>query len=187
MSHFAATKESSKGLRRFSTVALLLLALALNGKPAQAAPLNLSLQAAPDIFSDFIDVSYDATSQTLTAHGFVENLRNGSDAPVPIVNGTFDLTANITNSGAIGSGTLTISGEVPSLGSGPGTLLAGNVTQIGYGDSGGAVELQFDTNGGSMASNFGPMIGIILGQSGFPGNFTGNFTSNSVAVAGIGW
>jgi hypothetical protein len=187
MCNFTETKESSKGLRRFSTFALLLLAIALNGKPAQAAPLNLSLQATPDIFSDFIDVNYDAANQKFTAHGFVEHLRNGSDAPIPIINGTFEISANITNAGTLDSGTMTITGEIPVLGNGPGTLLAGNVTLLGYGEPGGAVELQFDTNGGSMASNFGPMIGIILGQSGFPGNFSGDFSSNSIAVAGIGW
>jgi hypothetical protein len=187
MQQFTQTKGLSNKVRRSVTAALILLALALNDAPAQAAPLNLSLQATPDIFSDFIDVSYDAANQKFTAHGFVEHMRNGNDAPIQIVNGTFEIAANITNDGSIGSGTLTVTGEVPELGSGPGTLLAGKVTLIGYGDSGSALELQFDTNGGSMASNFGSMIGIILGQSGFPGNFSGDFSSNSIAVAGIGW
>jgi len=187
MSQFAEAEGPLRRLGRLFPVALMLLAFALNGKPVQAAPLNLALQATPDIFSDFIDVSYDAANQKFTAHGFVEHVRNGTDAPIPIINGTFEISANITNSGTIGSGTLTVTGEIPVLGNGPGTLLAGTVTQLGYGESGGVVELQFDTNGGSMASNFGPMIGIILGQSGFPGTFSGDFSSHSIAVAGIGW
>jgi hypothetical protein len=187
MLHFAAAKGPFKRLHRCFSVALILFALALHGKPALASPLNLTLQAAPDMFSDAIEVSYDSASQSFTASGFAEHINNGTGTPTPIVNGVFKITANISNSGTFQSGTLTVTGEVPSLGIGPGQLLVGNLSALGYGEAGGAVECQFSTSGGTLSFQFGPVINVILGQSGFRGDFAQNFNNGATGVAGIGW
>jgi hypothetical protein len=183
--------EKSKGLAgrlgRAFTVALVLLSLGAIGKPAQASPLNLELQTSPDIMSDFIDVSYDAASKTFTARGFAEQIGNGLSEPTPIVNGAFEITASIASSGTVSSGTLTLTGEVPSLGIQQGTLLTGHISALGFGETGGPMEFRFDTNGGSLAFNFGPLVNVILSQSGFAGNFADSFSNNAIAVAGIGW
>jgi hypothetical protein len=169
------------------TVSLILLSLVVIGNPAQASQLNLELQTSPDMMSDFINVSYNAANQTFTARGFAEQIGNGAGEPIVIVNGTFEITASISSSGTVSSGTLTITGEVPSLGINQGTLLTGNISALGFGEASGPMEFRFDTNGGSLAFNFGPSVSIILSQSGFAGTFTDNFSSNSIAVAGIGW
>jgi hypothetical protein len=153
---------------------------------AQASTMNLTLQDAPNIFSDAIDVSYDAAAQTLTARGFAEHLKNGDGQPVAIVNGTFEISAKITASGEVVSGALTVSGAVPSLGVDQGPLLVGKLVSVG-GDAGGVSEFQFVTNGGAFSFQFGPAINVIVGQSGFPGNFAKDFTNGAVGVAGIGW
>jgi hypothetical protein len=174
-------------LGRAVAIAMLFVALGGVGKAAQASPLDLTIQAAPDMMSDFIDVTYDAAGQTLTARGFAVQVRNGAAEPAPILNGAFEITANIASSGKVTSGTLTITGEVPSMGITQGTLLTGNIRELGFGETGGPMEFQFDTNGGSLAFNFGPLLNVILSQSGFAGNFDRDFSSNSIAVAGIGW
>ena len=179
-----------QGLARRSgralAIALLFVSLVGVGKPAQASSLNLTLQSAPDMFSDAIDVSYDSASQTLTASGFAEHIKNGTDEPIRIMNGRFEITAKVTNTGDLVSGAMTITGEVPELGVGPVALLVGNLDALG-GDAGGIVEFQFATNGGALAYQFGPVINVILGQSGFAGSFAQNFSNGAAGVAGIGW
>jgi len=168
-------------------VVMLLLTLALSATAVQAAPLNFILQTSPNMFSDAIDVRYDSASQTLTATGFAEHIDNGTDTPTPVVNGSFAITAQISNTGAVLSGNLTVTGEVPSLGISQGPLLVGNLTALGYGEAGSATEFQFDTTDGALFYSFGPVIRVILGQSGFAGNFTEDFSNGAIGVAGIGW
>ena len=57
-----ATAERKKNalLRTGFMIAFLLVVAFLWRTPAQAAPLNLQLLNFPDIFSAFIDVTYDA-------------------------------------------------------------------------------------------------------------------------------
>jgi phage baseplate assembly protein gpV len=185
MLHFAEAKGPAKRLCQWFTVALMLSVLALNGKPAQASPLNLELQTSPDLMSDFINVSYDANSQRLTVRGGVESPDDKVSQSTPIINGSFEITATISATGTFTSGTITVTGEVPSLGIAKSVLLSGDLNSLGYGDAGGVVEFLFNTSGGSFADNFGPITGVILGQSGFTGDFTRDFSSNSVAVASI--
>jgi len=179
--------QMPRTLNRIIAVAVLAILLATVGKPAQASPLNLNLQSAPDMFADAIEVSYDSASQSFTASGFAEHINNGTDSPTPIVKGLFTIKANISNTGEFLSGTLTVTGEVPSLGIAPGQLLAGDLSALGYGDAGGAMEYQFNTSGGSLSFQFGPVINVILGQSGFNGGFAQNFNNGAIGVAGIGW
>jgi len=180
-------KGLARGLGRACMVVIIVLSLGQTGRPAQASPLNLTLQSAPDIFSDAIEVSFDAASQTLTASGFAQHIKDGGEQPTPIVNGSFEVSAKLSNTGAVLSGSLTVTGEVPSLGIGPGPLLAGNIKAIGYGEAGEAVEFEFDTTGGALSYQYGPIINVILGQSGFPGSFAKDFSNGSIGVAGIGW
>jgi hypothetical protein len=174
-------------LSKALTIAIVFMLLATTGKPVDAKPLNLTLHAAPDMMSDFIDVSYDATSQILTVRGFAEHMSNSATDPDTIVGGAFEIIANISNSGAITSGTLTVSGKVPSLNIDQGALLTADISALGYSDEGGPLELQFNTNGGSLAHNFGPVINVILGQTGLTNGFAQNFSNSSMGVASIGW
>jgi hypothetical protein len=175
--------------RKFSRalfVAALFLSLGMMTVSAQAKPLDLTLQPSPDMFSDIIEVNYDSTNQTFTASGFAQHIK-GIDTLTPVVNGRFEISAIISNSGDLVSGSLTITGELPSLGIGQGNLLVGNLSALGYGDAGGAVEFQFDTSEGALFFQYGPAIKVILGQSGFNGSFAQNFNNGSIGVAGIGW
>lgn len=173
-------------MTRFMAVAVISILLAVAARPAQAAPLNLTLQTASSMMADYIDVSYDAASQTLTARGLVEYLVQESELPAQLANGTFTITAVISNTGAISSGTLTIAGELPALGVAQGTLLTGQLKDFGFGEAGGPLEFQFTTDGGALASNYAATTGVILSQSRFPGNFTESFSNAASGMAGIG-
>ena len=61
-------------------VSIALLLAGVTG--AQAAPLGLTLFDTPDIVSSFIDVVYDAGSNSLTANGFALQLDDGSANPI---------------------------------------------------------------------------------------------------------
>ena len=62
-----------------------------------------------------------------------------------IVTGVFDLSASIDSSGLFTSGSLNISGTVPTLGFNSGTLLTGNLTAFGFSNFGGdPLEFLFD-------------------------------------------
>lgn len=165
---------------------LMILSLGVIAKPAQASQLNLELQPVPSLMSDFVNVNYDASSQRLTVQGLVEQLGDSADQTTPVINGSFEISATVSSTGAFSSGTITIRGAVPSQGIAQGVLLSGDLNSLGYGEAGGVVEFLFNTNGGSLADNFGPIAGVILGQCGFSGDFTQNFGSNSIAVASIG-
>ncbi|MBJ6723710.1 hypothetical protein [Geomesophilobacter sediminis] len=173
-------------LVRALAVVMALVAVNSAGN-ADAAPLDLSLQTTPNLVADFIDVNYVAASKSFTAQGYAEQITNGSTAPATIVNGTFTITATIDNDGNVTSGTLTINGEVPSLSVAPGLLLNGTLQAHGLGEAGGPIEFQFATTDGALASQFGPVLKVILTFSGYQGSMLQDFTSNSIAVAGIGW
>lgn len=140
----------------------------------EAAPINVMLQTSPDIFSAFIDVNYNAGTNAFTATGFAFNL----DAE-PINNGTFNLTATITNAGVLTGGTLTINGDVPTLGFAGPTLLTGNLTALGFPNAGGdPLEFLFTPTGGDAVGLYAGTGGIILSQTNFPATlFTQSFTN----------
>ena len=164
---------------------------------AQAAPLNLTLNDVPDIVSQFIDVTYDASLQTLSASGFALELDDdGSVPPEPIAGGTFDLTATIDNAGNLVNGTIAIGGTVASLGFNSGTLLTGTLTAFGFPSVGGdPFEFLFDVTGGDAAALYGAgsvPAGVILSGTGFGGDFGSDFDNLStspgtgIAVANVG-
>ena len=163
-----------------------LFATALLGSaPAMATPLGLTLADTPDIASAFIDVVYNAGTDTLTANGFALTL----DAPPsnPIAGGLFSLTANVDDSGNLLGGTLTISGTVAGLGFNSGTLLTANLTAFGFVDAGGdPLEFLFDVTGGDAAGLFGSTGGMILGQSGFEGDWASDWDNLLSGIPGTG-
>ena len=158
----------------------LLAAGLLLGSAAQAAPLDLLLADSPDIFSSGINVDYTAITGDFTATGTASTFEGDGVAPaVLITGGTFDLTASIDNSGVLSGGTLTIGGTIPSLGVGPGSLLTGTLTSLGFPTSGSGdpLEFLFDVTGGDLASFYGTSGGIILTESGFIGGFATDFSN----------
>ena len=173
-------------LIRVLVVTLVLLSLAVGEKPAQASLLNLEFQGSTGIDANFITVHFDGKSQQFSAKGYVTQFTNSASATVPIVNGSLSITATISSTGTFSSGSITVSGAVPSLGISQGVLFSGDLNSLGYSDPGGVVEFQFNTNGGALATYFNPIIGVVLGQSGFTVIFTNDFSSNSIAVASIG-
>ena len=164
---------------------------------AQAAPLNLTLNDVPDIVSQFIDVTYNATSDELTASGFALELDDDGSVPAEaIAGGTFDLSATIDDAGNLVGGTIAIGGTVASLGFNSGTLLTGTLTAFGFPDAGSnPFEFLFDVTGGDAAALYGGgsvPAGVILSGTGFGGNFTSDFdnlssgTGTGIAVANVG-
>jgi len=152
------------------------LLLGLSGL-AQAAPLNLMLLPEPDISSAFITVDYNAGTDLLTASGFAQQLTTGG-ATSGIAGGSFDLSAVVLGDGSLTGGSLSIGGTVAGLGFNSGTLLTGDLTAIGFPDAGGdPLEFLFDVTGGDAAALYGDLGGIIMGFTGFDGDWDSNFTS----------
>ena len=185
--HQAARSIRSLGAALTVSTALLLGA----GSQAEAAPLNLTLLDTPDIVSGFIDVTYNATTDTFSASGFALELDDDGSIPSEtIAGGTFDLSASIDASGLLASGTLDIGGTVASLGFNSGTLLTGDLTAFGFPNAGGdPLEFLFSVTGGDAAGLYGgagSTGGVILaGGTGFTGDFTADFTGGGMAVADV--
>ena len=158
---------------------------------AQAAPLNLTLLEFPDIVSGFIDVTYDAGTDSFGANGFAFELDDdGVGVPEAIADGSFNLSALINDSGLLASGTLDIGGTVAALGFSSGTLLTGNLNAFGFPNAGGdPLEFLFEVTGGDAAGLYGgvgSIGGIILsGGTGFTGDFTTDFSGSGTAVADV--
>lgn len=170
---------------------LVLCGLFTFGSAAQAAPLNLVLNDTPDIVSSFIDVAYDAVTDTLTASGFALELDDDGSIPAEaIAGGSFDLVATIDGAGVMTAGSLTISGTVATLGYNSGTLLTGTLTDFGFPDAGGdPLEFLFDVTGGDAAGLYGGGSltgGIIMSATGFTGDFTSDFSNLISGIPGTG-
>lgn len=168
-------------------VTLGLLMSLLVGTTGWAAPLNLNLNAEPDIFSSFITVDYLAGSGVLTASGFANNLLTGG-ALNPIAGGSFDLSASIDNTGVLSGGTLAIGGTIAGLGFNSGTLLTGNLTAFGFDALGGdPLEFLFTATSGDALGLYSGLGGIILSGTGFGGSFNSDFASAAFsAMADVG-
>jgi hypothetical protein len=164
------------------------LAAFLWASPSAATPLFLTLEQTPDVVSSFLDVTYDATTDSLAISGFAQELDDGSGPALTIASGTFDLTAIIDDTGALSGGSLTIGGTVASLGFTSGTLLTGSLTGFGFPDAGGnPLEFSFDVTGGDLAALYGGQPGgVIVGGSGFGGSFASDFDNLSGGLPGTG-
>lgn len=170
-----------------AVLATLMLCLG-SGIASGSTHLNLTLNNAPDIVSGFIDVSYDAGVQLLSANGFALEIDDdGSGPPEAIAGGTFDLTATIDNTGNLIGGTIAVGGTVATLGFNSGTLLTGDLTAFGYPSGGGdPLEFLFGVTGGDAAPLYGSTGGTILTQSGFGGTFSSSFANSSDGLADTG-
>jgi hypothetical protein len=179
---------SGKRICRVLAALCLAVTVSTAGSTAWGAPLNLELKSSPEIASDFVSVSYNSDSHILSVKGHVGEFATSANATVPVANGTFEISASISNAGRFDSGVLTVRGAIPSLGISQATLLSGELNSFGYGDgdAGGILEYFFATSGGSLADDFGPITGVILSQSGFGGSFTQSFGTSSVALASMG-
>lgn len=165
--------------------------LLLSSSVGQAAPLNLNLLDTPDIVSSFIDVTYDAATDSFAANGTAFELDDDGSVPAEaIAGGTFDIAATIDASGNLTGGTLSIGGTVASLGFNSGTLFTGTLTAFGFPTAGGdPLEFLFAVTGGDAAGLYGGGSvpgGVILGESGFTGDFTSDFDNLIGGVPGTG-
>lgn len=164
----------------------LLASSCLVVRPARAS-MDLILADTPDIFSSFIDLSYDdPVDDLLQADGYAYQLkdnagvtRNIQSADNPFAPGSFTLRATIDASGQLQSGgTVDFGGVVPDLGYTSGSILTGNVTALGYGQASEPLEFLFEVTGGDAAELFGgvsAVAGLILHTRAFPGDFSGPF------------
>ena len=167
-----------KGRREFRKYAAAgVLGQCLLGAIAQATPLNLTLTSAPDIFSGFIDVTYNASSDQFLAQGFSLKYNDGA-ATNDINNGNFNITATIDGAGNASTGSLLITGTVQNT-IYSGVLLTGSVSAFGFRNTGGdPFEFKFNITGGSLAPVFGAQVGLILeAHSTFNGSFASNFNN----------
>lgn len=167
--HADMVNRVKQNTRRGFCASLLIVALALGANgPAQAALLNLT-PSPPDVFSSFIDISYDAGSDIFQADGFATTLDDdGIGAAEGIAGGLFSLNATIDQSGSLSGGTIAIAGTVANLGFTSGTLLTGNLTDIGFADTGGdPLEFLFSITGGDLAGLYGGTGGVILSNTSF--------------------
>lgn len=141
---------------------------------SQAATLDLTLEAEPDIFSSFLDVTYTAGTDQLVVSGYALQLSDlGStnsiiSASDPFSPGSFDLSATIDDSGTLTGGAFTIAGTIASLGYNTGTLLTGALNNFGFGTTTDTLEFTFGVTGGDAASLYSGLGGIILSSSGYP-------------------
>jgi len=188
--HESPTRIASRPARAALLAGLVSLGLFAGGVPtATASPLSLTLLQAPDIISGFLDISYDAATDTLSVSGFALEIDDDGVGPAETINGgSFDLSASIDASGALSGGSVSIGGTIPSLGYSGGTLLTGTLTAFGFPDLGGdPLELLFDVTGGELAALYGAgSVGIILGDTGFGGSFANSFDNLIAGMAGTG-
>ena len=162
--------------------------------PAHAALLGLdsSLSPLPDLFSSSLQISYDATTNGFNVTGFTGQYDDGTgpynvtDGTGPFGDaGTFNLYAEVDNSGNLVGGTVVIKGEVVDLSISYGVLLQGTLTEFGYQDGGvgnaDQFEFLFDVTGGSLMGAYGPVAGTIINTSEntpFSGSFASNFDTS---------
>ena len=153
---------------------------------AQATLLGITLEDTPDIVSAFIDINYDAGTQSLTADGFALQIDTGGGV-FPIAGGLFDLDAVIDNAGNLIGGSFSIFGSIAGLGFNSGTLLTGNLTAFGFPDAGGSpFEFLFNTTGGDAAGLYGSAGGILLSETGFGGDWASDFNNLISGIPGTG-
>jgi hypothetical protein len=159
----------------YASLLIAALALGVSG-PAQAALLNL-IPETPDIASSFLDISYNAATNILEAQGFASSLDDGVGGGGAIVGGTFNLNAEIDAGGNLLGGIIIIGGTVGAANSG--TLLTGNLTDIGFSEVVGVsdpLEFLFEVTGGDLAGAYGGTGGTILTGTDFAG-WLGNFAN----------
>jgi MYXO-CTERM domain-containing protein len=173
-------------ISRFAAGALTLAA----ANAANADLLGFTLFESPDIFSGFIDVTYDADTNVFTADGFSLTYNDGV-SQTAINNGHFNITATIDVGGVLLGGTVLIEGTFGLEGP---TLLTGTLTAFGFEDppGGDLFDFLFTVTGGSLATEFGGVgntAGIILDVNNGPdvdGTFSHDFDNLDGGIPGTG-
>ena len=167
------------------------------GGNSHAAALSLSLFALPDISIAYVQVNYNASTDLLTATGYVANYKTTTATyAVPMYSPNFQLSATINNLGVLSSGSFTVGGTVSELGFNSGTLLAGTLaTGANFGFSAGSDQLDFvvKITSGDAATQFVTNSDVSdIHLSGItnnpPGSFSGteqSFTSSMTGVADV--
>jgi len=170
-----------------------LFAFILLCKPVEADLIDIPLLDHPDVFSGFIDVTYDAATDRFIADGFALTFDDdGVGTPENISSGGFNITATINEFGKATGGTLTIEGDV--LGVGP-SLLTADLADFGFQDppGGDLFDFLFSTTGGSLADAYfggiGAPVGVILDAncSTFNGFFDRDFDNLINGIPGTGF
>jgi MYXO-CTERM domain-containing protein len=176
-------------LRRSSAALAVVSVLAL-GASARASLIGLELLEAPDVFSGFIDVTYDAGSNAFEASGFALSYLDVVTNPAQnIGDGLFTLTASIDEQGDALGGSLSIEGNVAGLGS---SLLTGSLVDFGFSDAGGQIlEFLFEVSGGDLSDAYGgqgALFGVIMdtGGAGYSGDWTQSFNNLLGGLPGTG-
>jgi PEP-CTERM motif len=151
--------------------------LSLIALPSHAALLNLTLQGNPDMFVNYLDITYTESSDNFHVDGFSDTYTDPSNTQISTGFGAYTLDATITGAGVLTSGSFTIDGDV---GGGPTTLLTGSLNTgaegVAFGASSagdGLFEFLYTVSGGSLAGDFGGIGasgGIIMSPVG--GGFT---------------
>jgi hypothetical protein len=179
-------KRTIRGVRFLGIYFLLILAAAvfMFSPVARAAPLNL-VPMPPDITAGFIDVTYSAGTDLLSASGFSATLDGNN---LDTSDGVYSIDATIDETGALLSGTVSIEGTYAASGFNSGTLLTGDLTDLGFPlpGNGDTLEFLFDVTGGDAAGLYGPEGGIILSFSGFGDSFASDFDNLMMGFPGTG-
>ena len=161
------------------------VSMLLFGVVVHAAPLNLALLDAPNIFSANLGVQYGFALDTLTVSGNASTLDDDGVGPAWNIDSTcctpsFILSATIDSAGIASGGSLTIGGTVAGLGFNSGTLLTGTLSSFGFPTAGGdPLEFLFDVTGGDAAGLFGTQFGVVLTGTGLPSTLFSTAFNNS--------
>jgi hypothetical protein len=181
----------------FISVVTACVTLILISAAANAAPLGIYDSTNPLAQDQWgLDMAtaadstvvYDASTGAFTVSGVVLQLKDERmvDTHHAIVAGVLSISAVIDNSGVLQSGSVTVSGTIPTLGFSSGTLLTGDLWAFGHDDASYPLEFWFSITGGDAAgiygSQFGTPGGIVIFDSGFSGSFATDFSSIAAAV-----
>lgn len=173
-------------MKRFTVLLAMSFAL-VAASSAMANPLNLVLNDHPDITSNFIDVSYNSSTNVMDILGY--NIVIDDDGVGPLVDfddfGSWAISAIVDEFGVASSGTLTITGDV--LGNN-GVLLTGNLVDFGWTKVGAdRFEFIFSATGGLLATSQyfgvpGTPVGVIFDT--FEDIFDGTWNDDFANEAG---
>jgi hypothetical protein len=195
--------KSPLGARRASLACVLIGILALAPNKADATPLNLAETHPGDVTTHytFVQYSLDANPNTgtLTAVGYPDQFDVHNQNILFDGNNSFSLTATINRStGALVSGTVSISGDTDGSPSYSGLLLQGTLSQFGFPDlgpnfgGGNIFEFVVHVTSGALLTPYygsqtaGIIMNIANGSSSpsFTGAFTTPFKNNGDSGVG---